>query len=281
MITKNTGSFGFLNQDTMTPLPIQLLDFGLEHRQNENYTYSNDKRPNYTGCLLQFTLGGEGCFQSKDTLYTLKKGDCFLVTFPDESYYYLDAEKNWTYFYVHFDGYCAKDIVHEVQRRMGLCFSLGSHSQTEQYFIEEYNAVYRGKKYRPYEAGQWIYTLLSTLLRETEQVLTDSTGAIAELATQWILRNYKKDKNLSDMSAELGISHEHISREFRKYQGISPSDFLQNVRIEQSMGDLLNTNLTIEEIAKRSGFSCGNYFSKAFRKKTGLTPSAYRLNLRS
>ena len=48
------------------------------------------------------------------------------------------------------------------------------------------------------------------------------------------------------------------------------------VRLQHAALDLVSTNDSITEIALRSGFSDSNYFKDAFKKKYGITPSAYR-----
>lgn len=69
-----------------------------------------------------------------------------------------------------------------------------------------------------------------------------------------------------------------FSRSFRREIGISPIEYLSNVRLEHAMQLLTTTNLSINEIAVLSGFSNGNYFAKVFKRKLGFTPSDYKRN---
>ncbi|WP_437231204.1 helix-turn-helix transcriptional regulator [Planctomicrobium sp. SH661] len=55
-----------------------------------------------------------------------------------------------------------------------------------------------------------------------------------------------------------------------------PNDFLQRLRIKQAQTDLLETDLSITEIAFNNGFSTSQYFSTVFRKYTGDTPARFR-----
>ena len=76
----------------------------------------------------------------------------------------------------------------------------------------------------------------------------------------------------------LQITQSHFSRSFRREIGISPIEYLSNVRLEHAMQLLTTTNLSINEIAVLSGFSNGNYFAKTFKRKLGFTPSDYKRN---
>ena len=70
-----------------------------------------------------------------------------------------------------------------------------------------------------------------------------------------------------------------MTREFEKEFGAAPGKFLINIRLEKAIYLLLTEpNLTVNEIAESTGFSCGNYFSKVFKNKFNTTPTEYRKN---
>ncbi|MGQ9491544.1 MAG: helix-turn-helix domain-containing protein [Anaerolineae bacterium] len=57
---------------------------------------------------------------------------------------------------------------------------------------------------------------------------------------------------------------------------MTPIAYLNRYRIQQAKQLLTNTHKTITEIALEVGFSSSSYFSRIFRRKTGMTPEAYR-----
>jgi AraC-like DNA-binding protein len=57
---------------------------------------------------------------------------------------------------------------------------------------------------------------------------------------------------------------------------INVSDYINNIRLEHAKSMLLNPELTISEVAYKSGFSSPNYFSTVFKNKYGLSPNAFR-----
>jgi Response regulator containing CheY-like receiver domain and AraC-type DNA-binding domain len=93
---------------------------------------------------------------------------------------------------------------------------------------------------------------------------------------QYIRQNYCQDIKLENLAHMFYISKEHISRTFKKQYNINLFDYIANLRIEKAKELLQKTQMSIEEVAANSGFSNGNYFSKSFRKVTGVAPSEYK-----
>jgi transcriptional regulator GlxA family with amidase domain len=77
------------------------------------------------------------------------------------------------------------------------------------------------------------------------------------------------------------VSKHHLIRLFSAHTGISPGKYLSLVRIFHAMRLLRSGQDTpLEIIAGACGYSCANYFAKAFKKQTGMTPSDYSKEFR-
>ncbi len=103
--------------------------------------------------------------------------------------------------------------------------------------------------------------------------LGDST---CEQIKHYVNENYMKNISLSDISRKLNFSLPYLSRLFSCKAGICFSDYLQNVRIEQSLKILANTNAKLFEVAQLVGYSDIKFFTKIFKKKMNMTPGKYR-----
>ncbi|ADL53312.1 helix-turn-helix domain-containing protein [Clostridium cellulovorans] len=276
MINNAIQSFGFLDFDRLLDSPLYLYDFGIELRQDEFYDFHNEKRGAYPGFLLQCTLEGCGTFEADDKTIMLTPGKAFFITFPDSSRYYLPTKGSWKFFYIHFDGELASHFFNRIQKIAGKTFSIHSSSQSICCFLEEYQNIKQGRKYERYDSGIFLYQFLSTLQREIELPLQNKKNAFVEDAEIWIQRNYKHQVNLSVMCQNLGVSFPHLTRQFHAQKGITPMQYLTQLRLEQSLLLLLNTTMNINEIATECGFANGNYFAKVFRKAMAISPSEYR-----
>ncbi|NRG35085.1 helix-turn-helix domain-containing protein, partial [Niallia circulans] len=63
---------------------------------------------------------------------------------------------------------------------------------------------------------------------------------------------------------------------FKKVLGITPIQYLTNIRIIKGAELLYQTKYSIEDISVQVGFANANYFTKVFRKSTGITPGEFR-----
>ncbi len=77
-----------------------------------------------------------------------------------------------------------------------------------------------------------------------------------------------------------GKSREHLSRSLKKFYGISPTDFINDLRLEYCANLLIASNLNVTDIAFECGFENISWFYKAFLRKFGVTPFKYRKELK-
>ena len=96
------------------------------------------------------------------------------------------------------------------------------------------------------------------------------------------LRTYIERKNIDERITEeemgklLNVHPYYLSREFKKEFGITPSQYVRDVRIGKMCLALSETDHPIAEIAASFGFAEYNYFSNFFKRQTGMTPTEYR-----
>jgi AraC family transcriptional regulator len=81
---------------------------------------------------------------------------------------------------------------------------------------------------------------------------------------------------VADLSALIRRSEAHFSRCFRQTFGEAPHAFVVRRRLELATQCMLETRMTLSEIASRCGFADQAHLSKRFREATGQTPAAWR-----
>lgn len=89
-------------------------------------------------------------------------------------------------------------------------------------------------------------------------------------------QNYSEHYTLSALAAEYHVSPSHLSHAFKAMTGHSPIEYLMSCRISAAKRLLLTTEKRIKEIIDLCGFSDESNFSRLFRVRTGMTPSAFR-----
>lgn len=83
------------------------------------------------------------------------------------------------------------------------------------------------------------------------------------------------DFNVDTLSEEVGISRVHLNRKLKDLIGTSPSTLIKSVRLKQAAFLLVQSNVTISEIAYSVGFSSPSYFTSNFSSYFGMTPKEF------
>lgn len=85
---------------------------------------------------------------------------------------------------------------------------------------------------------------------------------------------------LTDHLAGFGVTYEHATRLFRRRFGTTPLDYISAMRIERAKRLLMETALSIGDIATRVGYESHTYFTRRFLATVGLSPTDYRFRKR-
>jgi AraC-like DNA-binding protein len=102
-----------------------------------------------------------------------------------------------------------------------------------------------------------------------------------EQATTLIRDQPGRPWTLQGLAREVGMSRTSFTTSFRAATGESPMRHLARVRLTRAAGYLLTDDLSIEAIAKRTGYASNASLSKAFRREYGSSPGAYRASART
>lgn len=113
-----------------------------------------------------------------------------------------------------------------------------------------------------------------------DQILPHPDEEIAE-AQSWIRHSPQQEIIIKDLAEKLQVSLRTFNRRFKKATNQTPTQYIQNVRM-RAAGELLQTsNLSIAEIAFRSGYQDLPHFTSLFKRHFGTTPSQYRATVRA
>lgn len=125
------------------------------------------------------------------------------------------------------------------------------------------------------EAQKWFRRLIHSSF-EMGVARCTPTSHYVEEAISYIHRHYAAEISQSSIADAIGISPSYLSKQFKEDLGIGFADFLCNYRLDKAKVLLLQTGKSNKEIAELVGFSDDAYFSRVFKKDTGMTPKEYR-----
>lgn len=112
---------------------------------------------------------------------------------------------------------------------------------------------------------------------ESKTITTGSTkNNFVAIAREYIKENYYKDLTLIEVAEKVGITAGYLSTLFSQKMNGTFIDYLNEIRIDHARTYLQQNYLKTYEIAYKVGFNDEKYFSKVFKKITGMSPSEYK-----
>lgn len=125
-----------------------------------------------------------------------------------------------------------------------------------------------------YRANALLYEMMAALYRE--YFIGANIPKVIEKAVKEIHARYADSSlTVGGIAAHAGVSEVYLRRVFREHFGVSPKQYVTDLRIEYAKSLLGIGGIPIAEVATRSGFTEPKHFAVAFRKKTGYPPSKH------
>lgn len=138
-----------------------------------------------------------------------------------------------------------------------------------------------GFRHRVHSLCTDLVILVARHLSEKSQTRSPvgAKGVVA-VAMEYIQKHFTDaELRLGTIAFHVGKGDEHLSRQFKRQTGRSVFEFVREMRINYAKTLLLESSLSLTEIAGRCGFESLAFFSRSFKQLAGLPPSAYRSNL--
>jgi transcriptional regulator GlxA family with amidase domain len=93
---------------------------------------------------------------------------------------------------------------------------------------------------------------------------------------RWMRENFDNDIGISDAAAVAAMSKRNYLRRFKGELGVTPLEYLMQLRLDATRSMLVDTRLPVDKIARRCGMSNGDHLRRLFRKRYGMSPTVYR-----
>lgn len=215
-----------------------------------------------------------GCVEYKDENknFIANKGD--IVFLSEGSSYEINIDNN-DYSFIVINFLFKKDKNELLENEL---FVLNSPLELDNIFIKLTKLWTVNTIENKLKVKSLVYDIYSKLCNISikEYLPNESKKQILEISDSILKNCFNSNLNLSNILNEYNISEVHFRRLFKKMYGTSPAKFIQNIRINKAKQLLIDEKNSISEIAHLCGYEDKFYFSRIFRKVTGLTPSEYR-----
>lgn len=115
--------------------------------------------------------------------------------------------------------------------------------------------------------------------RDSDEAAADDGGILS--AIRYLEQRYMGPLAIEELAQQTGYTPTYLTRKFRQRLGMSPSEYLLNLRIQNACLLLRDTRFSISAIACDVGFRDSQYFATRFHHVMGMTPSAFRARSRA
>lgn len=109
---------------------------------------------------------------------------------------------------------------------------------------------------------------------------TKTKAAFGDLA-EWIRGNLQGDLTLESLAERVNLSSRHFARKFKATFGLTPSDFVEELRLDEARWLLVNGGDPMSDLAKTVGYMSDDTFRRAFERRYGIAPAEYRRRFRT
>jgi two-component system, response regulator YesN len=140
-------------------------------------------------------------------------------------------------------------------------------------FIGELNSINNIE-----DLSYWTLKVLDKFMKNVFNFASSKNGEVIKRAINYINENYMNNITLDSISEYIHLNASYFSTLFKRETGMKFSDYLNKVRIEESKNLLKDGRYTMLEVSIEVGFEDQSYFSKVFKKVTGLTPKQCKDN---
>ncbi|MDR6882618.1 helix-turn-helix transcriptional regulator [Bacillus sp. 3255] len=265
----------FVVTETDRKLPLILDTVGFE---NQQLYYKREEGYPCFHWLQTIHGSGEIILDSGSIKLGENQGMLLPAGVPHE--YKVPAAK-WSTWYLTFDGALAASIVYALEIPLSVPISWGADTPLatiHEYYYDKYRYSY---DFTGMNGSLEVYQFLTTLKKHgnvnKSASFSQSHERLLPLLFQLEQHFASPDVGLTWMSDVLEVSPQHVNTLFRKAFGLSPYQYLLQLRLQKSKELLITgTERTIKQIAETTGFQSASHFISTFRKSVGLTPEVFR-----
>ena len=261
--------------ETNAAMPFYITEIG-HFYAGRNYVTDRQGHESY---MLIYTVKGAGYVEMDGFDGELHEGEAVIFNCRNP-HYYRSNDEEWEFFWIHLNGLGVDGMVNAVNYS-GIHIvnieNTGDFRLRIQQMINtaEYNDIQSLSA-----ISTDIHIILNTMIRDSFCMNSDYTGTshMAEIqaAVQFIEGNYMNAISIENITDHIHVSKYYFIRLFKQYMGMTPYSYLINYRINRSKILLRTENISVGEIAGKTGFSDVSNFITQFKKQTGQKPMDYR-----
>lgn len=246
----------------------------------------------HTECELSLVVSGSGTYSVCEKDYTFSAGDMFLFG-SNEAHCITDITSSLNLLNIQFEPFILfenadnMELLNIFNMRNKSFKNLFSANDTvlQNFILDIENEISKKQDGYRIKTRYLLFSSLIHIIRSYDYVNKSNTYTFEysqskkiKDAITYIDNNINNKLTLKEIASTVCMAETYFSSVFKKFNGISPWEYITIKRVEKAVDLIKNTNMTKLEIAEKCGFSSSSNFYKAFFNITGNQPSDYSPN---
>lgn len=255
-------------------LPFYLIECGHFLARKDYFT----KREGSNMYLVFVTLKGKGKLWHSGKEHVLDEKSIVVLSCYDIHEYRTFEGMNWDFLWFTFNGSGAKEY-HDLINPSGINVL---HSPNIKMYCDWIWDIIDNSSEQEItkllDMSELISKILSTIIKERAEGIRKNVQKRDKVKNvlEYIDYNYMKKITIEDLASMMYTSKYHFIRIFKACMGITPHEYLVNVRVKKVRELLVTTTLPVYRIAEMTGFVDSKNLIRNFKKSTDVTPGNYR-----
>ncbi|MFY9151192.1 MAG: AraC family transcriptional regulator [Prolixibacteraceae bacterium] len=228
---------------------------------------------------INYITEGSGTFETLTDAYQVVPGSMLILQPGMWHRYKPDPDTGWNEHYIGFKGdFCSKLFQEGFFQSGKPVLYVGFQEKLLSLFFEIIQLVKDEKTGHQQVCASNTILMLSIILSviRNQEFAGKTIERTIRKACLYFRENLNTNVNIESLATELNVGYSYFRQMFRKYTGISPTQYHLSLRIQKAKDLLASTDLSFKEIANELGFESYFYFSRIFKNKTGNSPLEFR-----
>lgn len=219
---------------------------------------------------------GSGVFITEGKRRRAAEGSILVYTPGEPQIYEYYAKDTPVIYWIHFTGYMSEQVLQKFHISSGYA---GTDGQIQEIFREMILELQLKKKYYEDVTLALFYKLMCLFGRagDEEHSLPGGSRLFEKLIIR-LNQEYGAPWNIRKMAECCNMSEGYFSHLFKENMKIAPMQYLTKLRMKKAKELLVGSSMHISEVAEVTGFDDPMYFSRIFKKYSGISPKKYQKN---
>ncbi len=265
---------------TEKPVPFLPKIFYYIHTiaDNPEYYSKGRLRAAEVHCVFHYTLRGMGecSFNNKTQKVLPGQGFIQVINDPGSGYSYpQNGTEEWEFVCFCFEGGNSIQIINELINNYGCVYTISKESPIMKELLNEEKWI-ENSLLSSFDSSRCFYLLYLELIESVSHSFDLLNNQIISEIKEIVADKIYQCPTINEISELINISREHLSRIFHTYTGKTLKTYIIQQQLIQSCNLLINTNMTIKQIALKMSFSSSTNFIRFFKENMHVTPEKFR-----